>query len=290
MTDQATGLPEGAAPSAEYVQQMTSAVHGDPTPAQHKTPEAPTVPDKFKSPDGSVNTEALLRSYAELERKLSAPSATQETPPAAPEAKPDAAPEANPGAKIERPEGEAPAAEATPLTTAIEAIKTAYEGGQDLSDDLIEPLTKAGLPREMIDTYFAGLRAIEASIELSAHEAAGGKDKFEAARSWAATALTDQELDYYNTQAASPATAKQAVEWLMAKHGAANPSEGRTVDAEPTNGAGAGDVFASQHELTKAISSVEYKTNPAFRQAVAEKLQRSIRSGSMRALAEFHAG
>lgn len=291
MSGDTSGLPETAAPSPEYVAQMTGATHSDPTPAPAAgTPpaDAPVVPDKFKNADGTVNTDALLRSYSELEKKQSAAKAPEADPQAAAK-QPDPAAEAKPGAKVERPADE-PAAGTppSPLSDAVTAVRTAYESGEELTEDLIKPLTEAGLPREMIDTYFAGLKAIESSIELSAHEAAGGKDNFEAARSWAATALSDQELDYYNTQAANPQTAKQAVEWLMAKHTAANPSEGRMVEADPMNGAGAGDTFSSQHEVTEAMKSPQYKTSPAYRQQVAEKLQRSIRSGSIRATAEYH--
>ncbi|MFN3573633.1 MAG: capsid assembly protein [Phenylobacterium sp.] len=289
---QTTGLPETAAPSAAYVAQMTSAQHTDPTPAHLAAAPsaAPTVPEKFRAADGSLDSAKLLASYAELEKKLSGGTA-QDAPNAAPAAAPKAdeppAQEAKPGAKIERP-ADPQAAQPSPLTTAIETLKTAYEGGQELTDDLIKPLTEAGLPRDVVETYFAGLRAIEASIELTAHQVAGGKDAFEAARNWAASALSDQELDYYNTQAANPATAKQAVEWLMAKHSAANPSEGRLVDAQPVGSAVAGDVFNSQHEVTKAMASAEYKANPAFRQQVAEKLQRSIRAGTLRSTVEYH--
>jgi hypothetical protein len=285
MTDTATGLPETAAPSAEYVAKMTGAVHGDPTPAQvPSTPAAPVVPEKFRAADGTLDTAKLLASYGELETKLSS-GKPAEADPAAQEA---AAEEAKPGAKIERKADEPGAAtESAPLATALETVRTAFEGGE-LTDDHLKPLLDAGLPREMIDTYFAGLKAIESSIELAAHEAAGGKDNFEAMRSWAASALTDAELDDYNSRAADPKTAKQAVEWLAAKHSAANPAEGRVLEANSASGASAGDVFASQHEVTTAMADPQYKVDSAYRQRVAEKLQRSIRSGSIQRTAEYH--
>ncbi|MFN3582783.1 capsid assembly protein [Phenylobacterium sp.] len=285
----ATVLPEGVAPSAEYVAKMTGAQHTDPVPAQvAQQAAAPEVPEKFRAADGSLDSAKLLASYTELEKRLSSGKPAEAAPAAqdAPKEGDQKADEAKPGAKIERPkQGAAP--ETSPLATAVDALKTAYEGGQELTDDLVKPLLDAGLPREVIDTYFAGLKAIEASIELTAHQVAGGKDNFEAARKWAVSALSDQELDYYNAQATNPATAKQAVEWLMAKYGAANPSEGRMVEAQPANGA-AGDVFNSQHEVTVAMQSPQYKADPAFRKSVAEKLQRSIRAGTIRSTAEWH--
>lgn len=285
----AAELPASAVPSADYVTQMTSAVHADPIPAQvAATPAAPAVPDKFRKADGQLDADKLLASYLELEKERSkaAPAASQSEAPA----NPDPA-QAKPGAKIERPADPAEASKASepaPLATAIDALKSAYEGGQELNDDLVKPLLDAGLPREVVDTYFAGLKAIEATIELTAHQVAGGKEAFEQARNWAANSLSDQELDYYNAQASNPATAKQAVEWLMAKYGTANPSEGRMVEADPA-GASGGDTFASQYELTQAMQSPQYKVDPAYRQQVAEKLQRSIRAGTLTPTTNFYA-
>jgi hypothetical protein len=55
--EQAQGVPPQAAPAQE----------GQPQPVQPSV----AIPDKFKNPDGSVNTEAWAKSYAEAEKQLS---------------------------------------------------------------------------------------------------------------------------------------------------------------------------------------------------------------------------
>jgi len=52
--------------------QETNPETGEPTPQTGDNPPAELeIPDKFKLPDGSINTEALLKSYIEAEKKIS---------------------------------------------------------------------------------------------------------------------------------------------------------------------------------------------------------------------------
>lgn len=63
------------------------------SPVPGSVPDAPPVPEKFRDPQtGAVRVDALLKSYLELERRLSAPAATAEMPVAdLPAAAPDRA-------------------------------------------------------------------------------------------------------------------------------------------------------------------------------------------------------
>ena len=54
--------------------------------------------------------------------------------------------------------------------------------------------------------------------------------------------VTAHDVAYsYNTLVTNPTTAKQGVEWLVAKYKAAHPSEGSFVESMP--GAAVGDAF-----------------------------------------------
>ena len=64
-----------------------------------------------------------------------------------------------------------------------------------------------------------------------------------------------------------------AVAGLKAQYDNANGVEGRMVTGKaPTN---SGDVFRSQQELVAAMNDVRYDRDPAYRQDVIEKLDRS---------------
>jgi hypothetical protein len=272
-------LPAEAAPSPEYVAQMTAATHTDPTPAGFApkalaAPERPAhVPEKFwDATKGEARWEDLAKSYSELEGKLAAG-----TPPVPELPKPDA----QNTAKVEAPKEEAAPAFLTPMTTLAEAYATGAH-----TEEHIAAVEAAGIPRQFIDTYMAGVKALE---QLGAQEVfsyAGGEDQFKAAQAWAVTGLTAQELEGYNAICDQPATRKQAVEWLMSKFSSARPGEGSLV--QTTTSSGVGDVFNSVAEQTAAFSDPRYKADPAYRQQVAEKLLRSQRAGTLTPNAEYH--
>ena len=91
--------------------------------------------------------------------------------------------------------------------------------------------------------------------------------------------LTAAEQDSYNTLVDNQATARQGVEWLMSKFNAARPAEGSLIEAEASPASG--DVFRSKAEMTSAIQDPRYKTDPAYRNDVAQKLWRSNAAGSL---------
>lgn len=276
-----SALPEGAVPSAEYAAQVLATAHGDPVPAADKPtgPQRPDhIPEKFWDKDkGEARWDDMAKSYAELE-KLASGKKPEDAP------ADDAAPaDGDDKLTIEKKKADEPA----PLAAAVESFATAYaESNGEVSDEQIKSLEDLGLPRQTIDTYMAGLKALEREAVSAAHTAAGGTEKFTAAQEWAAQHLSDAELDFYNAGVNDPTKRTQTVEWLMGKHAQARPTEGKLLEGRvPTDNAG--DVFRSQHEFTEAINSPEYRSNPAFREDVARKLHRSKQAGTLATQAEY---
>lgn len=275
--DPATSLPATAVPDAAYAARMAAATHGDPVAAPlvplSKTVRPDNIPEQFWDPvSGVTKTDDLAKSYAELRAKMDGKA------PAAAAAEPVIDPNAPPvdPTKIVRPDGEPVA---NPLTDAVTAMSDAYAADGKVSDDQIAAVEALGLPRSMIDNYFAGLGALAAQGLAEVNTAAGGAEKLNSAVTWAATNLTDAELAYYNAHIDVPASRNQTVEWLMGKHAAARPSEGKLLGAQPATMAG--DVFRSQEQVTAAIADPRYKTDPAYREATAGKLARSRQAGTL---------
>jgi hypothetical protein len=270
-------LPVGAVPDAAYAARMLAASHGEPAIAPlvplSTTARPDHIPEQFwDAASGTTKTDDLAKSYAELRAKMDGKA------PAAAAAEPVIDPNAPPvdPTKIARPDGEPVA---NPLTDAVTAMSTAYAADGAVSDDQIAAVEALGLPRAMIDTYFAGLKALEAQGAAEVNTVAGGADKLNAAVTWAATALTDAELAYYNDHIDVAASRTQTVEWLMAKHSAARPSEGKMLGASPASATG--DVFRSQDQVVAAMADPRYRTDPAYREATAAKLGRSRQSGTL---------
>ena len=64
-----------------------------------------------------------------------------------------------------------------------------------------------------------------------------------------------------------------AVAGLKAQYDNANGVEGRMVTGKPPTNSG--DVFRSQQELVAAMNDPRYDRDPAYRQDIIEKLDRS---------------
>lgn len=292
--ESAAGLPAGAVPNAEYVEKMTSAKHGDPVPADVAAKAAASdgrpehVPEQFWDPaTKSVRTDELAKSYAALRAKMDGKSdgdATADKPKEGEDTgdKPTGLKIEKDGDKAQEGEGEV-----LPLTAAVQTLAKTYAETGDFPEDQVNSLVGLGLPKETIEVYRAGLQALQTQALNEVHTTAGGKDKFEAAIEWAKAGLNDKDLDFYNSNIDDPGKRVQTVEWLMDKFSRARPSEGKLVGGLPPT-ASASDVFSSDKQVTEAMSDPRYKTDPAYRKQVAEKMLRSRQAGTLASTTEFY--
>lgn len=280
----AADLPAGAVPDQAYIDKTLAAQHGDPAPSQIK-PAGPVrpdyVPEQFWDADkGTVKAEDLAKSYAELRSKMDAGKAAEEPPKDA---------DGKPTVKIEKdgkPADEAPKAEPAPLATLIDDVAKAYATSGEINEDQVKGLEAQGIPRATIDIYMAGLKALETAAITEVHKAAGGEEQFNSAVAWAKANLSDADLAYYNDNVDDAGKRVQTVEWLMGKFGAARPSEGTLLEGAAPS-ADAGDVYTTPAQVTAAMRDPKYKSDPAFREAVANKMLRSQRAGTLDASAEY---
>lgn len=245
------------------------------TPAPQGPQRPDYVPEQFWK-DGKVDAEGLARSYAELRAKMDGKPADEK-----PEAKADEAPAVDAAGKIkadekaDSDEGDAPA---NPLTEAMELARTEWSEKQEVSDEIVEKLEAAGIPREIFNLYIEGLKAQTTQLVNTIHEIAGGKETYEAATSWAAKNLKADEIEAFNAALDDPKLRETAITGLIARHQKAVPSEGRQVTPTDTPSAGS-DVFQSRDDLIAAQKDPRYQTDARYRQEVAEKLARSQRAG-----------
>ncbi len=254
----ATAFPEGADPST-YKDSLTA----QDTPAKAERPAH--IPEKFWDAEaGAIRAEDMAKSYAELEAKLRGPKSEDEAPKAE-------------GLKIEKKEGEAEA-QANPLTTAFESFAKTYEDtkGQP-PEEAIAEIVKLGVPQNIVANYLAGLEALARESFNQAYTVAGGEEAFNAASHWASQNLSEEEIASYNTLVSNQTTAKQGVEWLMAKYKSATPTEGSFIQAEA--GAAVSDVFRSKAEMVTAMKSDRYLNDRTYQREVAEKVARSKQAG-----------
>jgi len=160
----------------------------------------------------------------------------------------------------------------------MEKARTEYASGQAVSDETVAELEKAGIPKEIFAVYLQGLDALSKQTMGEIHSFAGGADQYNAMATWAASALTEKELDAYNEALDNPTLRETAVRGLYARYAEKRPSEGNLLTPAGTPSA-AGDVYTSRDQLVADQKDPRYAKDPAFRQSVIEKLQRSQRGG-----------
>lgn len=180
---------------------------------------------------------------------------------------------------------ESTAFETTPASDLIAQASDEYwNNGEQLSQSTIEKFSQMS-GRDLVDAYVAMSQAdpnygpppgdLSDEQISQVQEAAGGRDNYKTMTQWASDNLAekdvrafDQIIDSGNLQAI-----QLAVAGLRSTYEQYNGYEGRMLSGKPPRSSG--DVFRSQAELVAAMSDRRYDEDPAYRQDVIEKLDRS---------------
>lgn len=267
--------------SPEYIEEMAkkgeAAVNAGNTHKDNPT-ETPAIPQKFMKEDGTVNVEALAKSYQELEKKLSQPKAQiQEDPKEAP--KEDKPTEEKPKEETPKVENEQQARElVTSKGVDFDALAQEYTALGGLTPKSYDDLAKAGIPKETVDAYIQGQFAIAEKYQTEAMDMVGGRESYNEMADWARTNMTPGQLQAYNNAVASrdPDVIKFAVGALKAQYESANGYSPKRQLMGSTNSSGESvKPFMSKTQYVDAIKDARYERDPAYRAEVVERLQRS---------------
>ena len=161
-----------------------------------------------------------------------------------------------------------------------------YEKEGSLTDDMYASLGKAGFNKEIVDSYLAGLEADtdtdqQAPADLtdsditSLKNSVGGEEAYDNLTNWAQSNLPQKSIDAFDELVSSGSTdaIQLAITGLKSQYDNANGYEGTMVTGKaPTS---TKDVYRSQAELVEAMSDKRYDRDPAYRQDVIAKLERS---------------
>lgn len=246
LTDDKSVAAQKAAEEGGVVVNGTPVEKADEGGTPEVTPRPDNVPEKFWDAEkGEINTEALLKSQSELEKKLGAPKDEPN----------------DEGEQTETPDAEA----------AVLAAEEEYAEAGELSDATYEALEKAGYGKAMVDRYIAGQMALAEEVNRKAYAAAGDKETYDAMIEWAAENLEREAIDAFNLQVTNPETMEYAIQQMHQKYQAEADVEPDLLGGE--NGAGAsGDYFKNSKEMQAAINSPEYKTDPNVQAEVQRKI------------------
>ena len=165
--------------------------------------------------------------------------------------------------------------------------KQFHESQGEYTPEMVKQLTDAGFSEQAVKSYFAG-RAAEAGYTSGAEvsdiseteiadvqTAVGGKETYTNMMNWAAQNLTESAISAFDATM-STGTIDQirlAVSGLQAQFENATGYDGQMLTGKAPKSSG--DVFRSQAELVQAMSDQRYDNDPAYRQDVIAKLDRS---------------
>jgi hypothetical protein len=214
-----------------------------------------------------TNAEELEKAYIELQRKLGDSDEGDEEEVSADE-----------GEDVEETE-----AEYTEAQTLISNASQEYAETGQISDEMFEQFGEMS-SQDLVEAYMnIQANAPEAvADELSESEvnsiknSVGGDQAYDNVMQWAGENLDPNQVDAFdNIIATGNSTAIQMmVNGLKAQYDSSNGYEGRMLSGKSAN-AGSSDVFRSQAELVAAMGDSRYESDPAYRNDLLEKLDRS---------------
>jgi len=211
------------------------------------------LPEKFKS------AEDMAQAYSELEKKLGQ----------APKEDPAEAEQSEAEAENQEEQTEENVSEA--YQTIAEASKEFFENDGTLSEETYNALEKAGLPRDLVDSYAAGQQALLQSEEAQIQSVANGQ--YDAMAEWANENLPQEEIDAFD-EAVTGGTvqqAKLAVQGLYARYQNATGSTPKLTQGSVTGTATM--PFKSMQELARAQSDPRYRSgDKAYHEEIDRRL------------------
>ena len=211
------------------------------------------LPEKFKS------AEDMAKAYSELEKKMGAG------------AKEDEAEVEQSETEVENKEEQVEENTSEAYQAVAEASKEFFENDGQLSEETYNALEKAGLPRDLVDSYAAGQQALLQSEEAQIQSVANGQ--YDAMAEWANENLPQEEIDAFD-EAVTGGTvqqAKLAVQGLYARYQNATGSSPKLTQGSVS---GVSTMpFKSMQELARAQSDPRYRSgDKAYHEEIDRRL------------------
>lgn len=264
--------PEDPAYIEEMAKKGEAAVNAGNTHNEDPTPPTPQpqakVPEKFLDKDGQINTEALLKSYEELQKKLGSQNQAkppEENKPAADPAKP--------------PEGDATENAKQVVESKgfqFDDLTKEYIENGELTNETYDKLSKSGIPKDVVDQYIEGQKALSEKFQDDVMSTVGGKEAYSEMTKWAAESLTPAQLDAFNRAVSvrDMEAVKFAVQGLKAQYDRAVGVPAKRQLMGNTSGSGESTKpFMSRTQYVDAIKDARYERDSAYRAEVLSRLK-----------------
>ena len=168
------------------------------------------------------------------------------------------------------------------IETIQEASREYYDNDGNISEETLGKFDGMSA-RDLVEAY----RAIQENTDPAdsypdlsdadmntVYNSVGGQDQYEQLTSWAAENMDDKALDAFNSiiDQGNPTAIQIAVAGMKAEYDTQEGYEGRMLTGKAARTT---DAFRSQAEVVAAMSDPRYDRDPAYRQDLYDKLERS---------------
>jgi hypothetical protein len=212
------------------------------------------------------SAEELEKAYIELQKKLGEPN--------------DELRQEDPQGRGREEEVEEQQIDADPLVDLLNEASQEYAQEGKLSEETFEKLSQMD-SKDLLEAYMQ-IQSNPAQVEdFTAEQVSeiqsfvGGEEQYNGLVNWAAENMPQNFVQAFDNliNVGDPDMIKLAVVGMQAAFQEANGYEGRMLSGKPAQTTQ--DVFRSQAEVVAAMSDQRYDRDPAYRQDVFAKLERS---------------
>lgn len=221
------------------------------------------LPEKFKDPA------QMAEAYAQLEKKMGQGQSEEPATEAESAAEPAAAdtsdqPQASEVQEVVEKAG-----------VDFDSLQNEYNEHGELGEAALQKLADAGFSNDLVKSWIQGQEALNTSYQTAVYETVGGEESYKEMLSWAGDNLSQAEISAYDRAVDSGdiEMVKMAVAGLKSKYQTVEGSDPILVSGQSTSSSGG--TYSSWAEVTRAMKDPRYESDPAYRQTVANKLDRS---------------
>ena len=257
---------------------MTETLSYDPTPADQpefseEEQDSLRVADELGQKESELyagkfeNAEELENAYLQLQKKLGSDDDDVDD------------------TTLDEDEGEYPDDVADSVSVMMDASEEYYANDGQLSAETMERFSEMS-SKDLVNAYVAmyergdaggdvGSNADLTDAEMNTvYNSVGGEAEYGKLTSWAADNLDSKALEAFNSivDQANPTAIQIAVAGLKSEYEQQEGYEGRMLTGKAARSR---DSFRSQAEVVQAMSDPRYDNDPAYRQDVYDKLERS---------------
>lgn len=138
-----------------------------------------------------------------------------------------------------------------------------------LSETTVEQIVSTGIPKEIVEQYVEGLKAVTENARLHAFNLVGGEAAYTDMVKWAKSTLKPEQIEAYNKAISTNDLEKRgvAIANLYKMYEEQNP---QFIEADGGNVKG--DGYSSKAEMVSDMRDPRYKKDPAFRAKVEQKI------------------